>query len=68
MSAAPRYVALCQDCGAPHEFATEVLQMAAHREEFFCQAGECSGQLCACPECVSLAHVVAVDLDKALSQ
>ena len=47
----PRYVALCQDCGAPHTFATEALQMAAHREEHFCGLDGCKGQLCACPAC-----------------
>lgn len=48
----PRYMALCQDCGAPHTFATEALQMAAHREERFCGLDGCGGQLCACADCV----------------
>jgi hypothetical protein len=63
---APRYVALCQDCGAPHEFANEALQMAAHRGQYGCQAGECAGELCACLDCQRTSHVVAVDLEKAM--
>lgn len=55
---APRYVALCQDCNAPHMFDTEALQLRAHRGEIAC--GDCMGDLCACASCVADAPLQAL--------